>query len=70
MAKSPFELRTELLNMSMTVLMAQHSAEHAKNMQQEYLANPDVRDFGVPTAPSIEDVVAEATKLNQFIQTK
>lgn len=71
MSKSPYELRTELLNMALTVLMAQHSADHAKRMQEKFLADKEsTKDFGVTTAPSTEEIIEEAQKLNEFIQTR
>ena len=71
MSKSPYELRTELLNMAITVLMAQHKAEHAKQMQELHFPTTDpVPDFGVPTAPTTEEIIEEAQKLNEFIQTR
>lgn len=71
MSKSPFELRTELLNMALTVLLAQHSAAHARELQQlQKDHTTPISDPGVPTAPTTDEIIAEATKLNQFIQTR
>lgn len=71
MSKSPYELRTELLNMAITVLMAQHNADHARQMQEKHhLETNTVQDFGVPTAPTTDEIIAEAQKLNEFIQTR
>lgn len=50
--KSPFELRADLLKLAFEILLAQHSA--ASNERGS-------------TAPSSEDVIVEAQKLNEFI---
>lgn len=71
MSKSPYELRTELLNMAITVLLAQHRAEHARQLQDKFLSDgKEPQDFGVPTAPTTEEIIEEAQKLNEFIQTR
>jgi hypothetical protein len=67
MSKSPYELRTELLNMAITILHAQHSADHSKKMQA---LGKDAADCGPPTAPTTEQIIEEAQKLNDFIQTR
>lgn len=71
MSKSPYELRTELLNMAITVLMAQHKAEYSRRLQELQKGQTEpVPDTGVPTAPTTDEIIAEAQKLNEFIQTR
>lgn len=71
MSKSPYELRTELLTIAMNVLKAQHNAEHSRQLQ-EVLKRVDgpLPDPGVPTAPTTDEIIAEAKKLYEFIQTQ
>jgi len=54
--KSPFELRADLLKLSFDILLAQHSAK----AENESAGN-------IQTAPTSEDVIEEARKLNDFI---
>ena len=54
--KSPFELRADLLKLAYDLLLSQHKAKAA--------ANGDER---TTTAPSSEEVIEEARKLNEFI---
>lgn len=54
--KSPFELRADLLKLAYDMLLSQHAAKAA--------AEGDER---ITTAPSSEEVIAEARKLNEFI---
>lgn len=54
--KSPFELRAELLALAFEILLSQHRAKGINNTH------------GLPeTAPSSEEVIDEARKLNEFI---
>lgn len=55
--KSPFELRADLLKLAFEILLAEHKAKAAAN------AGNDKAD----TAPTSEDVIEEAQKLNEFI---
>ena len=54
--KSPFELRADLLKLAYDMLLSQHAAKAAA----------DGKD-SITTAPSSEEVIAEARKLNEFI---
>ena len=54
--KSPFELRADLLKLAFSILQAQHYAKAVASGND----NSD-------TAPTSEDVIAEAEKLNDFI---
>jgi len=54
--KSPFELRADLLKLSFDILLAQHAA------------GAELTSAGnIQTAPTSEDVIEEARKLNDFI---
>ena len=57
-AKSPFELRADLLRLSFEILLAEHRAKTINGSNSE---------FGANTAPSTEEVIEEARKLNDFI---
>jgi len=54
--KSPFELRADLLKLAYDMLLSQKAAEAAV----------DGKDRSV-TAPTSEEVIEEARKLNEFI---
>ncbi len=54
--KSPFELRADLLSLSFEILLAKHRAEGQGNTHGQ----PD-------SAPTSEEVIEEARKLNEFI---
>lgn len=54
--KSPFELRADLLKLAFEILLAKH---HAKGVESS---------DGLPTtAPTSEEIIEEAHKLNDFI---
>ena len=54
--KSPFELRADLLKLAYDLLLSQHAAKA--------VAQGDDRSS---TAPTSEEVIEEARKLNEFI---
>ena len=54
--KSPFELRADLLALAFEILLAKHRAQG----QDTAHGQPD-------SAPSSEEVIEEARKLNEFI---
>lgn len=54
--KSPFELRADLLALAFEILLSQHRAKGINNTHSQ----PD-------TAPTSEEVIDEARKLNDFI---
>ena len=54
--KSPFELRADLLKLAFSILQAQHSTKTVDSSNDK-----------IDTAPTSEDVIAEAEKLNDFI---
>lgn len=54
--KSPFELRADLLKLAFEILLAEHNARAAANGTR-----------GADTAPTSEQIIEEAHKLNDFI---
>ena len=54
--KSPFELRADLLKLAYDMLLSQHAAKAAADGSE-----------GITTAPTSEEVISEARKLNEFI---
>lgn len=74
-AKSPYELRTELLAMAMSICQEKHNAEYSKLLHDINMARINNNDDFIPwtrpnTAPTTEEIIQEATKLNEFIQNK
>jgi len=57
--KSPYEIRQNLLELAFSILHSQHAAKAA--VEDSEIAK---------TAPTTEDVVAEARKLNEFVSAK
>jgi hypothetical protein len=53
--KTPYEIRLELLQLAQSILQAQHNARGVQNGNN------------VTTAPTTEEVMAEAEKLNSFV---
>lgn len=53
--KSPYELRADLLHLAFDILRNKHAAAGAKGGDS------------ATTAPTTEEIIAEAEKLNQFI---
>lgn len=56
-SKTPYEIRLELLQLAQVILNEKHKAAG--------VANADNQD----TAPTTEDVIAEANKLNAFVSS-
>jgi len=54
--KSPFELRADLLKLAYDILLSQKAADAAAE-----------GDDCIKTAPTSEEVISEARKLNEFI---
>lgn len=54
--KSPFELRADLLKLAYDMLLSQHAAKAAAEGSDR-----------ISTAPTSEEVISEARKLNEFI---
>lgn len=62
MAKTPFELRADLLALATEILLEQHRA----NARSHYN-----KDDAMPrSAPTVDEVVVAAGQLNQFVQKK
>lgn len=53
--KTPYEIRLEILQLAQTILHQQHNAKGVANGNN------------VTTAPTTEEIVVEADKLNAFI---
>lgn len=53
--KTPYEIRLELLQLAQSILQSQHNAKGVLNGNN------------VTTAPTTEEVMQEAEKLNQFV---
>lgn len=56
--KTPYEIRLDLLLLAQTILMAKH---------QTKLANVGGGNYIVETAPTTEEIIFEAEKMNKFI---
>jgi len=54
-SKTPYEIRLDLLNLAQTILHQQHQAKGAANGDR------------ITTAPTSEEIIAEADKLNAFV---
>lgn len=54
--KTPYEIRLDLLQLAFDILIAKHKADGVAN-----------NVGNVKTAPTTEEVVTEADKLNQFV---
>ena len=55
LGKTPYEIRLELLQLAQTILHEKHKAKGVENGNN------------VTTAPTTEEIIAEAEKLNAFI---
>ncbi len=58
--KSPFELRADLLKLAFEILLAEHSAKAAAEDKTALVPL-------IITAPTSEEIIEEARKLNDFI---
>lgn len=70
MSGNPYALRADLLNQAQGILLNQYHQEYEK---LRYLCDRDLIDATTvnwPTMPTTEDIIAEADKLYQFVQTK
>lgn len=64
MTKSPYEIRLDLVGMAIGILT--QKAESA-NMQEMSNAERKGREVNLAPAPTAEEVIAEAEKLNEFV---
>ena len=74
--QNPYELRLNLLHLAKEILEVNcHMARDDKNLAAEYPDNPFV-EGGAPVESSrktyytLEEVIATATQLNQFVSNK
>lgn len=70
MSKSPYEIRLDLLRLAKESLFEPYFYERS-NLEQQWSAardvNPSAPFPSMPKAPTTEDIIAEAKKLNEFI---
>jgi hypothetical protein len=70
MSKTPYEIRLDLLRLAKENLFEPFTFERM-NKEQEFYAkrevDPNTPYPEMPKAPTTEDVIAEAKKLNEFI---
>ena len=70
MSKTPYEIRLDLLRLAKETLFEPYHCERS-NLEQQWNAARDVNPHAVfpemPLAPSTEDIIAQAKKLNEFI---
>jgi hypothetical protein len=66
--RTPYEIRLELLQLSFEILSGQHQARAASEAKNRWESNTTqgVNIF-VDTAPTTEQVIAEAEKMNTFV---
>lgn len=57
--KSPYEIRQQLLQLAFDILREQHHAKAGKN-----------HDDTITSAPTTEEVIEEARKLNEFVSAR
>jgi len=60
--KTPYEIRLDLLNLAQSVLVMQHQAKAEADARTKHAG-----DRYVETAPTTEEIIAEAEKMNGFI---
>jgi len=70
MSKTPYEIRLDLLRLAKENLFEPYTFARL-NKEQEFFAkrevDPNTPYPEMPTAPTTEDVIAEAKKLNEFV---
>jgi len=70
MSGNPYTLRAGLLSQAQDILLNQYHQEYEK---LRYLCDRNLVDATTvtwPAMPTTEDIIAEADKLYQFVQTK
>lgn len=70
MSANPYSLRAGLLSQAQDILCSQY---HQENERLRYLCDRNLLDLKTvtwPTMPTTEEIIAEADKLYQFVQTK
>lgn len=70
MSKTPYEIRLDLLRLAKDSLFEPYTYIR-QSREQEFFAkrevDPNTPYPEMPTAPTSEDVIAEAKKLNEFV---
>ena len=74
-SNNPYALRAGLLSQAEGILMQRYQMEHERVTQHMHLSLDRDKTFDVntvtyPTFPTTEDIIAEAEKLYNFVQTK
>ena len=75
MSNNPYALRANLLSQAEGILMQRYQMEHERVTQHMHLSLDRDKTFDVntvtyPKFPTTEDIIAEAEKLYNFVQTK
>ena len=70
MSKSPYEIRLDLLRLAKESLFEPYFYERS-NLEMQWNAardvNPNAAFPTMPVAPTTEDIIAQAKKLNEFV---
>jgi len=70
MSKSPYEIRLDLLRLAKESIFEPYFVERS-SLEQQWVAardnNPNATYPKMPNAPTTEDIIAEAKKLNEFV---
>jgi len=70
MSKSPYEIRLDLLRLAKESIFEPYFYERS-NLEMQWNAardvNPNAQFPSMPNAPTTEDIIAEAKKLNEFV---
>tara|TARA_A100001015_G_scaffold321613_2_gene453419 strand:+ start:4032 stop:4262 length:231 start_codon:yes stop_codon:yes gene_type:complete len=74
-SNNPYTLRAGLLSQAEGILMQRYQIEHERVINHMHLSLERDKTFDVntvtyPTFPTTEDIIAEAEKLYNFVQTK
>ena len=75
MSATPYELRARLLQQAEGILMTRYQIEHHKvrenlHMKRDKDPSIDIDSVSYPSYPTTEDIIEEAKKLYNFVQTK
>lgn len=62
--KTPYEIRSDLLHLAHSIVKGRKEAEAAVNASTDN--NGDL-EYVVKDAPTSDEIIAEATKLNEFV---
>ncbi len=64
-AKTPYEIRLDLLILAKEILMAKHAADSASKFQAGGWSPTD--SLIITTSPTSDEIIKEADKLNGFV---